>query len=48
VTTLLGKATEKVESPQGDEQDAIASQVLDALAGEQKWKEDFASNPEAA
>jgi hypothetical protein len=43
MTTLLGKALEKVEALSQDEQDAIASQILDSLADEKAWKKRFAA-----
>ena len=42
MTTLLGKALEKVGVLPEDEQDAIASQILDSLADEEAWKRRFA------
>ena len=41
MSTLLEQALEKVSSLPPDEQDAIASQILTALAGEQAWKVRF-------
>jgi hypothetical protein len=43
MTTLLGKALEKVGALPQDEQDAIASQILDSLADEAAWKQRFAA-----
>ena len=43
MTTLLGKALEKVGALPQDEQDAIASQILDSLADEETWKKRFAA-----
>ena len=43
MTTLLGKALEKVGALPQDEQDAIASQILDSLADEEAWKKRFAA-----
>ena len=43
MTTLLGKALEKVAALPQDEQDAIASQILDSLADEKAWKKRFAA-----
>ena len=40
--TLLEKALEKVIALPQDEQDAIASQILASLAGEDEWKKRFA------
>ncbi|MGD1094214.1 MAG: hypothetical protein ABSB35_19790 [Bryobacteraceae bacterium] len=41
MSTLLEKALEKVGALPPDEQDAIASQILAALADEEKWKQHF-------
>jgi hypothetical protein len=43
MTTLLGRALEKVGVLPPDEQDAIASQILDSLADEEAWKKRFAA-----
>jgi hypothetical protein len=42
MSTLLDKAWEKVGALPPDEQDAIASQILAALADGQAWKKRFA------
>ena len=42
MSTLLEKALEKVVALTQDEQDAIASQILDSLADEDAWKKRFA------
>jgi hypothetical protein len=42
MTNLLEKALEKVGALPRDEQDAIASQILDSLADEEAWKKRFA------
>jgi hypothetical protein len=42
MSTLLEKALEKVVVLPQDEQDAIASQILASLAGEEAWKKRFA------
>ena len=42
MSTLLEQALEKVGSLPRDEQDAIASQILAALADEDSWKRRFA------
>jgi hypothetical protein len=42
MSSLLEKALEKVVALPPDEQDAIASQILAALADEQTWKKRFA------
>ena len=38
MSTLLEKALEKVVALPQDEQDAIASQILDSIADENAWK----------
>jgi len=38
MSSLLGKALEKVIALPPDEQDAIASQILASLADEEAWK----------
>lgn len=43
MTTLLEKVLEKVGALPQDEQDAIASQILDSLADEEAWKRRFAA-----
>jgi hypothetical protein len=42
MSSLLEKALEKVVALPPDEQDAIASQILESLADEQAWKRRFA------
>jgi hypothetical protein len=42
MSSLLEKALEKVDALPPDEQDAIASQILAALADEEAWKRRFA------
>jgi hypothetical protein len=42
MSTLLEKALEQVSSLPEDEQDAIATQIMDSLADEQAWKKAFA------
>jgi len=42
MSSLLEKALEKVVALPPDEQDAIASQILAALADEESWKKRFA------
>ena len=44
MSSLLEKALEKVVALPADEQDAIASQILAALADEEAWKTRFAGN----
>lgn len=43
MTALLEKALEKVGVLPQDEQDAIASQILDSLADEEAWRKRFAA-----
>jgi hypothetical protein len=43
MSTLLEKALAKVGTLPPDEQDAIASQILAALADEEAWKRRFAA-----
>ena len=42
MSSLLDKALQKVSALPPDEQDAIASQILAALADEDAWKRRFA------
>jgi hypothetical protein len=42
MSTLLEKALEKVNALSPDEQDAIALQILAALADKEAWKKRFA------
>jgi hypothetical protein len=42
MSSLLEQALEKVTAMPPDEQDAIASQILAALADEESWKKRFA------
>lgn len=46
MTTLLERALEKVVALPQDEQDAIASQILESLAEEEGWKQRFAAKRE--
>lgn len=46
MTTLLEKALEKVGALPLDEQDAIASQILETLAEEVAWKQRFVAKRE--
>jgi len=46
MSTLLEKALEKVVVLPQDEQDAIASQILASLAGEDAWKLRFTGKPD--
>ncbi len=43
MTTLLEKALQKVGALPEDEQNAIASEILDSLADEEAWKSRFAA-----
>jgi hypothetical protein len=43
MTTLLEKALQKVEALPEDDQNAIASEILDSLADEEAWKSRFAA-----
>jgi len=43
MTTLLEKALQKVGALPEDEQNAIASEILDSLADEEAWKSRLAS-----
>ena len=46
MTTLLEDALRKVAALPQDEQDAIASQIIETLRDEDAWKEKLARNPE--
>ena len=46
MTTLLEDALRKVAALPKDEQDAIASQIIETLEDEAAWKEKLARNPE--
>ena len=46
MSTLLEKALERVAALPENEQDAIASQILDSLADEDAWKARFAQKRE--
>jgi hypothetical protein len=43
MATLLEQALEKAGALAQDEQDAIASEILDSLADEEAWKKRFAA-----
>ncbi len=43
MTTLLKKALERIDALPGEEQDAIASQILATIADEAEWKRGFAA-----
>ena len=42
MTVLLETALEKIKALPQDQQDAIASQILDALSDEEAWSQRFA------
>lgn len=44
MTVLLEKALEKVQTLPKDEQDAIASQILDSPSDEEAWQSRFAAS----
>jgi hypothetical protein len=46
MTELLEEALRKVAALPRDEQDAIASQIIETLRDESLWKEKLARNPE--
>lgn len=46
MSELLEKAWEKVSALPADQQDAIASQILDELADEEEWQRRFATKSE--
>jgi hypothetical protein len=46
MTELLEEALRKVAMLSKEEQDAIASQIIETLDDEAAWKQSFASNPE--
>jgi hypothetical protein len=46
MTTLLEDALRKVAALPRDEQEAIASQIMETLRDEAAWKEKLARNPE--
>jgi len=46
MTTLLEKALQRVESLPQQEQDAIASQILESLEDEEAWRQRFAAKRE--
>ena len=43
MTPLLEKALQRIGALPRDEQDAIASEILDSLADEDSWKQRFAA-----
>ncbi len=46
MTGLLEKALERVEALSREEQDAIASQILETLEDEESWARKFREKPE--
>jgi len=46
MTGMLEKALKRVETLSPDEQDAIASQILESLDDEAAWTASFRKNPE--
>jgi hypothetical protein len=47
MTTLLQEAIDAMAKLPPDDQDAIATLILQELADEQRWQENFASSPDA-
>jgi len=47
MTGLLGEALRRVEALSHEEQDAIASQILESLDDEEAWECSFREKPEA-
>lgn len=46
MTKLLGRALQKVAELSPEEQDAIASQILETVEDESVWKESLTRDPE--
>jgi hypothetical protein len=46
MTGLLEKALRRIEALSQEEQDAVASQILDTLDDEEAWARSFRENPE--
>jgi hypothetical protein len=46
MTELLEEALRRVAALPRDEQDAIASQIIETLQDESRWRETLARNPE--
>jgi hypothetical protein len=46
MTGLLEKALQRIEALSREEQDAMASQILDTLDDEEAWSRQFRNNPE--
>ena len=47
MTGLLEKALRRVEALSDEEQDAIASQIMETLDDEEAWARSFRENPKA-
>jgi hypothetical protein len=47
MTAMLEEALKRVESLSREEQDAIASQIMEALDDEEAWARSFRENPAA-
>jgi hypothetical protein len=46
MTGLLEKALQRIEALSREEQDALASQILETLDDEEAWSRQFHDNPE--
>ena len=46
MTGLLEKALRRIEALSSEEQDAMASQILDTLDDDEAWTRQFHNNPE--
>ena len=46
MTGLLEKALQRIEALSREEQDAMASQILETLNDEEAWSQQFRDNPE--
>ena len=46
MTGLLEKALRRIEALSSEEQDAMASQILDTLDDDEAWSRQFHNNPE--
>jgi hypothetical protein len=46
MTGLLEKALQRIEALSREEQDAMASQILETLDDEEAWSRQFRNNPE--
>jgi hypothetical protein len=47
MTGLLEKALQRIEALSSEEQDALASQILETLDDEEAWSRQFSEKPEA-